>query len=300
MDGGGTETWALLADYLGVIERMGTSENLAWFVGHNTLRAAAGIVGAKVSEEQMREMERLLQESMAAGAMGLSTGLEFEPGRWATTDEIVRLAQVVGEVDGYYASHIRNRAKFLQPAIDEFMEIVKRSGTRGQVSHLNVRYNTGAPEGAWERAVETLEREYPLRVRRYAIRRGSGGRGRYRGGDGLLREIEVLGAAELTFLGERHRRGPYGLAGGGPGRPGRLTLMRGGRSRRLPSKVHLELGPGDRVRIETPGGGGYGGAGGRVAGVVPALDGDHHDRVGQRGQVVARTFERGPDGWLEP
>ena len=159
VDGGGTETWASFADYLGVIERMGTSENLAWFVGHNTLRAAVGIAGEKVDENQMREMERLLQESMDTGAMGLSTGLEFEPGRWATTDEIVRLAQVVGEFDGYYASHIRNRAKFLQPAIDEFMDIVKRSGTRGQVSHLNVRYNTGAPEGAWERAVETLERE---------------------------------------------------------------------------------------------------------------------------------------------
>ena len=152
------ETWSSFADYLGVIELMGTSENLAWFVGHNTLRAAVGIVGDKVTEEQMRGMELLLRESMDAGVLGLSTGLEFEPGRWASTDEIVRLAKVVGEYDGYYASHIRNRAKFLQLAMDEFMEIVQRSGVHGQVSHLNVRYNTGAPEHAWEDAVKVLEK----------------------------------------------------------------------------------------------------------------------------------------------
>ncbi|MDF1512634.1 MAG: D-aminoacylase [Anaerolineae bacterium] len=151
------ESWSSYADYLQVIEEMGTSENLAWFVGHNTLRGAVGIVGDRVSEDQMKGMIKLLRESMDAGAMGLSTGLEFEPGRWASTDEIVQLAKVVGEYDGYYASHIRNRAKFLQPAIDEFMEIVRSSGVHGQVSHLNVRYNTGAPEGAWERAVQTME-----------------------------------------------------------------------------------------------------------------------------------------------
>lgn len=150
-------TWASFAEYLQVIENMGTSENLAWFVGHNTLRGAVGIVGDRVSAEQMREMETLLREAMDAGVLGLSTGLEFEPGRWATTDEIIQLAKIVGEYDGYYASHIRNRAKVLQPAMDEFMEIVRRSGVHGQVSHLNVRYNTGAPEGAWDRAVETLE-----------------------------------------------------------------------------------------------------------------------------------------------
>jgi N-acyl-D-amino-acid deacylase len=151
------QTWSSFADYLNVIERMGTSENLAWFVGHNTLRAAAGIVGDRVTEDKIKCMESLLRESMDAGVLGLSTGLEFEPGRWATTEEIVRLAKVVGEYDGYYASHIRNRAKYLQPAMDEFMEIVKQGGVHGQVSHLNVRYNTGAPEHAWEDAVKTLE-----------------------------------------------------------------------------------------------------------------------------------------------
>ena len=152
-------TWSSFAEFLDAIRQMGISENLAWFAGHNTLRQAVGIVGDKVDEEQMRKMEQLLREAMDAGALGMTTGLEFEPGRWATTEEIVRLAEVVGEYDGYYASHIRNRAKQLQPAIDEFMETVRRSGVHGQVSHLNVRFNTGAAEDAWERAVETLERE---------------------------------------------------------------------------------------------------------------------------------------------
>ena len=152
-------TWSSFAEFLDVIRQMGTSENLAWFVGHNTLREAVGIVGDRVDENQMKGMERLLREAMEAGALGLTTGLEFEPGRWATTEEIAQLAKVVGEYDGYYASHIRNRAKHLQPAIDEFMEVVRQSNTRGQVSHLNVRFNTGAAEDAWDRAVETLERE---------------------------------------------------------------------------------------------------------------------------------------------
>ena len=161
LDAGGESpaAWASFGELLAEVEQLGTSENLVWLAGHNTLRQAVGVVGEQVNEEQIRGMERLLRESMEEGAAGLSTGLEFEPGRWATADEIVRLARVAGEMDGYYASHIRNRAKFLQPAMDEFIEIVRRSGVHGQVSHLNVRYNTGAPEGAWERAVETLERE---------------------------------------------------------------------------------------------------------------------------------------------
>lgn len=156
-----TVTWSTFGQMLEAVAAMGISENLAWFAGHNTLRQAVGIVGGEVSEDQARDMERLLREAMDAGALGLSTGLEFEPGRWADAEEVVRLAQVVGERDAYYASHIRNRARFLQPAMAEFMEVVRRGSAggrlRGQVSHLNVRYNTGADDDAWHRAVETLE-----------------------------------------------------------------------------------------------------------------------------------------------
>ena len=150
--------WSTFANHLDVVARMGTSCNLAWYVGHNTVREAAGVVGAQVSEAQMQCMERLVHEAMQAGALGLSTGLEFEPGRTATTDEIIRLAQAAGQYGGCYASHIRNRDAYLQEAVEEFLAIVRQSRTVGEISHLNVRYNSGVPEGGWERAVTTMER----------------------------------------------------------------------------------------------------------------------------------------------
>jgi len=106
--------------------------------------------------------------------------------------------------------------------------------------------------------VEALEAYYPLRVRRYGVRRGSGGAGRHRGGDGVVREIEFLATAEVTLLAERRRVAPYGLAGGGPGATGRDWIVRDDRRRRLPAKTSLMVGAGDRLRIETPGGGGFG------------------------------------------
>ena len=150
-------SWSTFASYLAVVEETTITPNMAWLVGHNTLRRAAGVRGETVPADAMETMRVMLREAMEAGAVGLSTGLEFDPGRRAKTEEIAALADVVGEYDGIYASHIRNRAKFLQAAIEEFLTIVRQSGTRGQVSHLNVRYNTGAPEGAWSRAVATLE-----------------------------------------------------------------------------------------------------------------------------------------------
>jgi N-methylhydantoinase B len=106
--------------------------------------------------------------------------------------------------------------------------------------------------------IEALEAYYPLRVRRYAVRRGSGGQGRHPGGDGIVRELEMLLPTTVTLLAERRRVPPYGLAGGSPGRPGRDWVVHAGRTRRLPSKASITLDPGDRLRIETPGGGGYG------------------------------------------
>jgi N-methylhydantoinase B len=106
--------------------------------------------------------------------------------------------------------------------------------------------------------VEALEYAYPFRVTRYEIRRGSGGRGQCRGGDGVVREVELDAPARLTLLTERRLRRPYGLAGGGPGSAGRNVLVREGREQELPGKVSLDVRAGDRVRVETPGGGGWG------------------------------------------
>jgi N-methylhydantoinase B len=106
--------------------------------------------------------------------------------------------------------------------------------------------------------VEALEYAYPFRVRRYEIRRGSGGAGQQPGGDGIGREIELLYPAQITLLTERRRFAPYGLAGGESGQPGRNLLIRNGEASELPGKATLTLPAGDVLRIETPGGGGYG------------------------------------------
>ena len=102
--------------------------------------------------------------------------------------------------------------------------------------------------------VEALESEYPLRVRELGLRRGSGGAGRHRGGDGIVREIEALEPMRFTLITERRRHRPRGRDGGADGAPG-LNLLNG---EELPAKTSGELQAGDRLRIETPGGGGHG------------------------------------------
>jgi N-methylhydantoinase B len=102
--------------------------------------------------------------------------------------------------------------------------------------------------------VEALETEFPLRVRELALRRGSGGEGERRGGEGIVREIEALAPMRYTLIGERRRHSPRGRDGGGDGRAGGDLLN----DRPLPSKGEGDLRPGDRLRIETPGGGGIG------------------------------------------
>jgi N-methylhydantoinase B len=105
---------------------------------------------------------------------------------------------------------------------------------------------------------EALEYAYPLRVRAYRLRRGSGGKGGRRGGDGVVREIETLVPARMSLLADRRRRAPYGLDGGEDGATGRDAIIQRGRARPIASKGSWQLEAGDRVRIETPGGGGHG------------------------------------------
>ncbi|MDX8402251.1 MAG: hydantoinase B/oxoprolinase family protein, partial [Mariprofundaceae bacterium] len=107
-------------------------------------------------------------------------------------------------------------------------------------------------------SIEVLEMHYPLRVRRYGIRAGSGGAGRHAGGDGLIREWEALADCEAALLAERRASRPWGLAGGGAGEPGVHRLWRAGVWQELPAKTHLRLRAGDRLWVETPGGGGFG------------------------------------------
>jgi N-methylhydantoinase B/oxoprolinase/acetone carboxylase alpha subunit len=106
--------------------------------------------------------------------------------------------------------------------------------------------------------VEAIEHYLPVRIREYSIRRDSGGGGAWRGGDGLVREYEMLTDTAVTVIAERRRGRPYGSAGGDAGQSGTNALIRDGQSKPLPGKVELQLRAGDRLRIETPGGGGYG------------------------------------------
>jgi N-methylhydantoinase B len=102
--------------------------------------------------------------------------------------------------------------------------------------------------------IEALEREFPLRVLEYALRRGSGGAGRHRGGDGVVRELEALSEMTFSLIAERRRHPPRGAQGGAAGACGRDLLD----GRALRSKITGTLQPGQRLRIETPGGGGFG------------------------------------------
>jgi N-methylhydantoinase B len=122
-------------------------------------------------------------------------------------------------------------------------------GMSGVHTHMTNSLNTPA---------EALEYAYPLRVREYRLRKGSGGKGRFRGGDGVIREIETLVPARMSLLADRREHGPYGLNGGEQGKPGTNVIIRGKQRVKFSAKGSLQLEAGDRVRIETPGGGGWG------------------------------------------
>ncbi len=124
-----------------------------------------------------------------------------------------------------------------------------KDGVSGVHTHMTNSLNTPA---------EALEYAYPLRVRKYALRSGSGGFGKYRGGDGIIREIEVLTEAEVTLLADRRTHGPWGLNGGADGAAGKAAVMREDGNEDLPGKFNVRLRKGERIRIETPGAGGWG------------------------------------------
>ena len=125
-----------------------------------------------------------------------------------------------------------------------------KPGVSGVHTHMTNSLNTPA---------EALEYAYPLRVRRYSLRRGSGGKGKHRGGDGIVREIEVLADSEVTLLADRRQGRPYGLQGGEPGAAGRTEVLRAdGKQEQLAGKASVRLKAGERIRVETPGGGGWG------------------------------------------
>ena len=127
------------------------------------------------------------------------------------------------------------------------------AGLSGVHTHMSNTRNT---------PIEALEQALPIRIRSYSLRPGSGGAGAFAGGEGLVREYEALTETSATILTERRESSPYGVQGGEPGGRGCNSIVRAdGSVERLPAKAQIGLHPGDCLRIETPGGGGYGRAG---------------------------------------
>ncbi|MGD9161563.1 MAG: hydantoinase B/oxoprolinase family protein [Desulfobacteraceae bacterium] len=125
----------------------------------------------------------------------------------------------------------------------------KSDGESAVHSHMTNTLNT---------PVEALEYAYPFMVNKYSVRRDTGGKGLHKGGDGTVREIQLLSDAEVTVLSERRAIAPYGLAGGAPGIKGKNIVIRNRKKEEMPGKFTASLCKGDVLRIETPGGGGYG------------------------------------------
>src|SRR5580704_6973194 len=202
-------------------------------------RPPAAVAGGNVETSQrivdvlMRALAKAVPERVPAASAGTMSNLTI-----GGIDR--RSGGGTGEAFAYYETAAGGMGA--RPGMD---------GISGVHTHMTNSLNT---------PVEALEYAYPFRVRRYAYRYGSGGEGKFRGGDGLIREVELLADAEVTLLADRRRFRPYGLEGGGDGAAGRAVVVKAesGEEIELPGKCSRQLKKGDVLRIETPGGGGWG------------------------------------------
>ena len=130
-------TWRSLAEYREVLAAAKPAVNTVQFIGHNTLRSSViGYAARAAGDEDLREMSRLLDESLDAGGWGLTTGLIYQPGKYSTPAEVAALAKVAAAKGGYYATHMRSEGDNILEAIDEVIELVKATGIRAEISHL--------------------------------------------------------------------------------------------------------------------------------------------------------------------
>jgi N-acyl-D-amino-acid deacylase len=145
--------WEGYRGYLEVVERAPPSLNVAMLVGHNTIRAAVmGMARRAPTQDEQRAMRELVREGLEAGAVGLSTGLIYEPGRHCATEEVIELARDVAEAGGLYATHMRNEASGLIDAVREAIRIGRESGARVQISH-----HKSAGKSNWGRVRESIK-----------------------------------------------------------------------------------------------------------------------------------------------
>ena len=130
-------TWHSLAEYREVLAAAKPAVNTVQFIGHNTLRSSVVGYGATASSpSQMKEMIRLLEQSLDEGGWGLTTGLIYQPGKYSTPEEVVALAKVAAAKGGFYATHMRSEGDRILEAIDEVIELVKATGIKAEISHL--------------------------------------------------------------------------------------------------------------------------------------------------------------------
>jgi N-acyl-D-amino-acid deacylase len=158
-------TWTRLSEYLAHVERRGTSQNVASFLGAGTLRSVAvGYDDRPAVPAEVDRMRGLIAEEMADGALGVASALIYPPGSYADEAELTRLCEVVANCDGCYASHVRGEGEALHPAIEEFISVVRHAGVRGEVFHLKAsgRLNWHRMDGAIELIEEARAAGLPV------------------------------------------------------------------------------------------------------------------------------------------
>jgi len=130
-------TWRSMAEYREVLSQAKPAINTVQFVGHNTLRSSVvGYAGRAATPDELKEMQRLLEQSLDEGGWGLTTGLIYQPGKYSTPEEVVALAKVAAAKGGFYATHMRSEGDRILEAIDEVIALVKATGIRAEISHL--------------------------------------------------------------------------------------------------------------------------------------------------------------------
>ena len=130
-------TWRSLAEYREVLAAAKPAVNTVQFIGHNTLRSSVvGYAGRAATRDELRKMEELLAQALDEGGWGLTTGLIYQPGRYSTPEEVVALAKVAADRGGFYATHMRSEGDRILEAIDEVIDLVRKTGIRAEISHL--------------------------------------------------------------------------------------------------------------------------------------------------------------------
>jgi len=147
-------TWRSLAEYREVLAQAKPAINTVQFIGHNTLRSSVvGYCARSCADDELRQMRRLLEQALDEGGWGLTTGLIYQPGKYATSEEVTALARVAAEKGGYYATHMRSEGDCILEAIDEVIDLVKVTGIRAEISHLKT-----SGKGNWHKIDAVLDK----------------------------------------------------------------------------------------------------------------------------------------------